>query len=137
MLTEILLQVTNEEIETVAREVYYKAKTRAAKGTQTAICCHQIDRCQSSGVLLRDFTQSIYLTDCKVLNGTFIPNFGVVMQTVISFPLKLMMVKPVNIQNFSSDVNFTNLEVENEHLVIHIKDISMTFFLLMIVLLVC
>lgn len=33
MLTEILLDVTNTEIESVAKEVYYRAKNKAAKGT--------------------------------------------------------------------------------------------------------
>ena len=32
-LTEVLLEVTNNEILDIAREVYNKAKTKAAKGT--------------------------------------------------------------------------------------------------------
>lgn len=33
MLTEVLLEVTNEEVDKVAGEVYMKAKHRASKGT--------------------------------------------------------------------------------------------------------
>ena len=33
MLTEVLLEVTNEEIESVASEVYMKARRRISKGT--------------------------------------------------------------------------------------------------------
>lgn len=33
MLTEILLEVTTSEMEAVAKEVYYKEKNRAAKGS--------------------------------------------------------------------------------------------------------
>lgn len=32
-LTEVLLDVTNSEIQEIAREVFSKAKTKAAKGT--------------------------------------------------------------------------------------------------------
>lgn len=32
-LTEVLLEVTNNEILDIARDVYNKAKTKAAKGT--------------------------------------------------------------------------------------------------------
>ena len=33
MLTELLLEVTSEEMEAVAREVYHKEKAKRAKGT--------------------------------------------------------------------------------------------------------
>jgi hypothetical protein len=33
IVTEVLLEVTNNEILDIAREVYNKAKTKAAKGT--------------------------------------------------------------------------------------------------------
>ena len=32
-MMEILLEVTSQEMETVAKEVYYKARNQAAKGT--------------------------------------------------------------------------------------------------------
>lgn len=37
MLTELLLEVTNEEIELVAEDVYKRARAKAAKGTSP--CC--------------------------------------------------------------------------------------------------
>lgn len=41
-LTEILLDVTNTEIEAVAKEVYFKARNRAAKGNSIQRLFHFI-----------------------------------------------------------------------------------------------
>lgn len=41
MLTEVLLEVTNEEIDAIAQEVHHKERSRASKGSSPALRSRQ------------------------------------------------------------------------------------------------
>ncbi len=65
MLTEILLEVTNEEIEDIAREVIKKEKQRALKGIFMFDKQSRLPniKCEKSAYIVRKMHLDLFLSD--------------------------------------------------------------------------
>lgn len=63
MLTEILLDVTNQETEAVAKEVYYKAKNKVAKGSLKTQCYFLKEPLRAMNT---EWHKSPTVADCRV-----------------------------------------------------------------------